>query len=57
MIDKENEYDRNISLLIREAELKNKKDLIPIEDALNLNDHNIKRNLVIEMLKEDHINI
>ncbi|MDB8791106.1 MULTISPECIES: hypothetical protein [Romboutsia] len=53
MIDKENEYDRNISLLIREAELKNKKDLIPIEDALNLNDHNIKRNLVIEMLKED----
>ncbi len=53
LIDKENEYDRNISLLIREAELKNKKDLIPIEDALNLNDHNIKRNLVIEMLKED----
>ncbi|WP_195938407.1 hypothetical protein [Romboutsia sp. 1001713B170131_170501_G6] len=53
MIDKENEYDRNISLLIREAELKNKKDLIPIEDALNLNDHTIKRNLVIEMLKED----
>ncbi|CEI72688.1 Hypothetical protein FRIFI_1149 [Romboutsia hominis] len=53
LIDKENEYDRNISLLIREAELKNKKDLIPIEDALNLNDHSIKRNLVIEMLKED----
>lgn len=53
LIDKENEYDRNISLLIREAELKNKKDLIPIEDALNLNDHTIKRNLVIEMLKED----
>lgn len=53
LIEKENEYDRNISLLIREAELKNKKDLIPIEDALNLNDHTIKRNLVIEMLKED----
>lgn len=52
-IEKENEYDKDISLLIREAELKNKRDLVPIEDALNLNTHTVKRNLVIEMLKED----
>ncbi len=52
-IEKESEYDKDISLLIREAELKNKRDLVPIEDALNLNTHTVKRNLVIEMLKED----
>lgn len=52
-IEKESQYDKDISLLIREAELKNKRDLVPIEDALNLNTHTVKRNLVIEMLKED----
>lgn len=53
VLDRENEFDKSISLLIRQAELKNKKELIPIEDALELNDEHIKRKVVIEALKSD----
>lgn len=53
LLDRENEFDKSISLLIREAELKNKKELIPVEDALALNDDHIKRKVVIDALKSE----
>lgn len=56
VLDREKVYKSNISLLIREAELKQKKDIVPIEDAFVLNSNNIKRRLIKDVLKKDFDN-
>lgn len=53
VLERERVYKNNISLLIREAELKQKKDIVPIEDAIVLNSNNVKRRLIKDILKKD----
>lgn len=56
IFDRENLYGKNISLLIREAELKQPKDIVPVEDTFVLNSNNIKRKLVKDVIKSDFNN-
>lgn len=42
-----------ISLLLRKSEIDKWEDIVPIEDALVLNDKKIRRNLIINTLKGD----
>ncbi|MDP4143620.1 MAG: hypothetical protein Q8936_03935 [Bacillota bacterium] len=49
-VDEDNQH---ISLLLRKEALKEGIDIIPIEDALVLNDEGVKRNLIINALKGD----
>ncbi|MGG5461643.1 hypothetical protein [Clostridium sp. B9] len=53
VLKREDKYDKSISLLIRSAELENRKDLISVEEALILNDNHVKRELVKDVLKKD----
>lgn len=53
VLKRENKYEKSTSLLIRSAELENKKDLISVEEALILNTNSIKRELLKDVLKKD----
>lgn len=53
VLSNEDKYGKSISLLIRFAELENKKDLISVEEALILNDNFTKRELIKDVLKKD----
>lgn len=56
VLDREKTYENKISLLIREAESKQKKDVIPIQDAFILNSNSVKRGLVKDIIKKDFDN-
>lgn len=56
VLNREKVYENKISLLIREAELKQKKDIIPMEDAFVLNSNSIKRRLIKDIIKKDFNN-
>lgn len=53
VLKRENKYEKSVSLLVRSAELDHKKDLIPAEEALILNNNSIKRDLIKDVLKKD----
>lgn len=53
VLKRENKYEKSVSLLVRSAELDHKKDLIPVEEALILNNNSIKRDLIKDVLKKD----
>ncbi|WP_221372618.1 hypothetical protein [Clostridium perfringens] len=53
LLKRESKYEKSISLLVRYAELEHKKDLIPAEEALILNNNSIKRDLIKDVLKKD----
>ncbi|MBC8062765.1 MAG: hypothetical protein H7Y18_19205 [Clostridiaceae bacterium] len=52
-IFKEEKESSYISLVLRKSEIGKWKSIIPIEDALVLNDEEIKRNIMIDTLKGD----
>lgn len=53
VLDREKIYENKVSLLVRGAELKQKKDIIPIQDAFILNNNSVKRRLVKDIIKKD----